>query len=182
MPALWAFFCLGQILPISFIQNLFYLALLRQPRSESETSRPTLSSATQRTFSQPWVWHTCALCFAACLALARWIGQGQRLIVVILAARLLLFAPLFIPLTDGDRGATGSLQWTLSLYHIGPQLGYLVQACIQHGVGGVLRAVHSHPAVSALGYDLVISVFSSIAWMYFGPTGNPQEILHTKSG
>ncbi|KAI9708496.1 MAG: hypothetical protein M1820_003957 [Bogoriella megaspora] len=59
VPHLWAYFLLGQILPISFTQNLFYITLLLLPRPSPElksyttTSLPTIITPILTLLSTP---------------------------------------------------------------------------------------------------------------------------------
>ena len=82
VPRLWAFFCLSQILPISFAQNLFYLALLRLPQTEHRVVAPWLSA-----FSMVLVYNLSILIAP---------HGGTLLLSGIFMARITLFSPLLL--------------------------------------------------------------------------------------
>jgi len=120
IPDLWTFFALSQILPISFAQNLFYVALLLtwpETEEEEEENQPPSSSSSsssssgnssdekiksntpsQRTlhFSKT---HSILSAAAYCLtlALAQLYASTPALVPIVLLARLCLLFPLLIP-------------------------------------------------------------------------------------
>ena len=81
MPRLWAFFCLSQILPISFTQNLFYLALSCLPQNDEH-----VAVAKNPIF-------VTLIAYSGSLVLATF---SDLLLPSILTARVSLFAPLIL--------------------------------------------------------------------------------------
>jgi len=116
IPQLWTFFALSQILPISFAQNLFYLALcLTTPEEEEEEleSEPSTKTKTktkseetktkpttpsQRILHYPKTPSILTLAtYSLTLALAQLYAHTPALIPLVLLARLALLFPLLLP-------------------------------------------------------------------------------------
>lgn len=165
IPNLWAFFALLEILPTSFAQTLFYMMLSVQPRP---------AGSPHRLLSYWPLWALLSLFYNICLGVApQYAGLGSWLVYVILAARLLLILPLFLPLSNEAPGTgTSVFKHAASLYQF---IFILALQFLWMRVGGVgegepvstalLGALDSHPAVKTLSYDLLHSV---IAFGYWG--------------
>jgi hypothetical protein len=119
IPDLWNFFALSQILPISFAQNLFYVALLltwpeteeeeeNQPPSSSNSSssssvnssdKKSKSNTTSQRILHFSKTHSILSAAAYCLtlALAQLYASTPALVPIVLLARLCLLFPLLIP-------------------------------------------------------------------------------------
>lgn len=169
IPQLWSFFCLSQILPISFAQNLFYVALLLAPEASGQLhfnkSRAVLGAAF----------------YCLCLACAQLYAGTEKLVWIILAARAVLMVPLLL---KADRFATAMTAEKVPIDRAtGEELQRIIlkTSLIMTGMKAyqaiqedftpqaVLKALSSHPAVTALGYDFILSAVSFAAWTYLGP-------------
>lgn len=169
VPQLWSFFCLSQILPISFAQNLFYVALLLSPEVDGQLH-----------FNKSWaVMGAAAYCL--CLACAQMYAGTEMLVLIILAARALLMAPLFL---KAGRFAQATPSEKVPVDRaIGDEIQRIVlkSSIIMTGMKGyqamqegfspqaIGSALFSHPAVTSLGCDFVLSALSFTAWTYLGP-------------
>jgi hypothetical protein len=164
VPRLSAFFCLSQILPITFAQNLFYLALLRLPQTEHRVAAPWGSTVLM------------AMVYNISLLIAR--HGGTWLLSGIFMARITLFSPLLLcNLLSDNTGPTdntdlmgniegGKMQQILLcsyMYIYIPRWGHAFSRS-ELPVREVLNALFEHPAVSSLGYDLILCALSFGIW------------------
>lgn len=169
IPYLWSFFCLSQILPISFAQNLFYVALLLKPESAGQIHFNKSASVGS------------AGLYCLCLACAQLMAGTEKLIPLILAARAVLMVPLFLRAgrhtsTDPNEKvpivrATGDeLQRVIlktSLIMTGMKAYQAVQEDLS--IPMIVNSLSSHPAVASLGHDFILSAISFGAWTLFRP-------------
>lgn len=91
--------------------------------------------------------------------------------MVILAARWLLILPLFLPspvefVTDSSGGNSSQPADRIHPFYVfaiiaGALIGNVLPISPSNWQG-----LHWHPAVSTLGYDSLISVVSSLVWVY----------------
>lgn len=169
IPQLWSFFCLSQILPISFAQNLFYIALLLSPQTEGQLhfnkSRAVMASAV----------------YCLCIACAQMYAGTEKLVLIILAARAVLMAPLFLKAghfattTTSEKvpidRATGDELQRIVLKTSIIMTGMKVYQAMEEGFSpqSVTSALFSHPAVASLGCDFILSAASFAAWNYLVP-------------
>ncbi|KAK4974101.1 hypothetical protein LTR66_011079 [Elasticomyces elasticus] len=163
MPMLWAFFCLAQILPISYTQNLFYIALLKQtPQKTHGVSRPSSKSLILP-----------GLAYLVCLLVAPYASGSDYLIPVILVARALLLTPGLLQLYGSPKSTVSpsqspsnrrALVW-LSCASLAVWSFTTLRTLSKHSIYEMASAVNSHPAVSALGYDFLLSIVSWAAWL-----------------
>jgi hypothetical protein len=166
IPQLWSFFCLSQILPISFAQNLFYIALLLSPQTEGQLhfnkSRAVMASGV----------------YCLCLACAQMYAGTDKLVLIILAARAVLMAPLFLKADHFativtsekvpiDRATGDELQRIVLKTSI-IMTGMKVYQAMEEGFSplSIPSAIFSHPAVASLGCDFILSALSFAAWNY----------------
>lgn len=172
VPQLWSFFCLSQILPISFAQNLFYVALLLSPdkggRFHFSKTTSVLSAAV----------------YCICLAFAQEVAGTEKLIPIILVARLVLMAPLLLEgrgdasspseQTSVDR-ATGDELQRIILKTAFIMTGFRAYQAVQEGwtIQAIGDALFSHPAVASLGCDFFISALSFAAWTVLRARSDP---------
>ena len=183
---LWAMIGVAEILPISFTQNLFYLLLLRRRRRQGQSSR-----IESKVTGMPNIWTlvTILCTYQACLMYAPFLAgkssSHSNLVLLILFARTLLLLPMFIPLYSpspsrvsaaSSRSRTGSttigsftVRDIVVIFTAVVTVGSTVHA-VREGVSlsELVRAVNTHPAVSALGYDFLISVLSWGLWYTMG--------------
>ena len=170
-PRLWVYFAVGQILPVSFSQNLFLIAGELIPGSppgedrDDEKARPDVQhhasvSPAVSTEKIKIIAIAALFCYHQCLHVAPQTVGSAMLFPVLFATRLLLLSPLFVVWLSKQR------------YEVGIFTKYLVVACSgwlladswytwwPATMEGAVDALHANPALSALGYDLLIGVGS----------------------
>ena len=154
---------MSQILPISFTQNLFYIALLQQPQTQPEwrVSRKAVVTLTGA--------------YCACLIVAPITAGTEWLIPHILLARVLLVIVQLLPWKppmpkESAKRDDGAL---LDRSALRGHLVLLVTLCgfaqaslafLETPPADIGRALFAHPAVSSLGCDFVISCISYACW------------------
>jgi hypothetical protein len=163
VPHLLAYFLLDQILPVSFTQNLFLLAV------ELKNQRRDFSVKIVEPRSEWRKWLLISMFFGA-LSIAPRVAATSSILVVLLATRFILFAPYWISRPEvkagdmGDGNALASAVSFLSLPIFGPVLAWAVY--LMFWCGYVLRdiwlALDDSPAVSALGYDFFLGAVSLV--------------------
>lgn len=165
IPHLPLYFLLAQILPVSFTQNLFLLALELARSSPNHRKAPHAPSQTQPAFSGYVV-----VTLGAFMLIDRidaYIAHSPYLTTIILMIRALLFVPLlltYIPRIHPD----ANKPWTktavtsvLASVLVGLQLRTLqAVAALDWDFPRVAAALDEHPAVGAIGYDLGLAVAS----------------------
>ncbi|KAL8854609.1 MAG: hypothetical protein Q9221_000644 [Calogaya cf. arnoldii] len=167
IPHLWAYLAVGQIIPISFAQNLFFVAMIIFPITDEGLAKQIPGPFTQ-----------CLPVAAYYIILARApssIGQPIFMSIIVLLRMLLLCPFLFRTSVFEALGiASTSMQSAQSGYSTAYILALLCSTVLfvqqtawalrQHKVGDILMAVNNSPAVSALGYDFILYVVSCAAW------------------
>lgn len=110
--------------------------------------------------------------YGACLGAAQASAGTARLIPLVLLTRLLLMTPLLLPALRSLGGTSfgSEAQLGVAILVAGMSLRLLYQTLQVNVPSTIISAASSHPAVSALGFDFVISVMSFIAWN-LTPTG-----------
>jgi hypothetical protein len=161
VPHLLAYFLLDQILPVSFTQNLFLLAV------ELKHQRRDFSAKIVEPRSE---WRNLLLIslFFGALSIAPRVAATNGILVVLLATRFILFAPYWVSrpgVKAGDMGrfnAPASDFRFLSLPMFGPILAWAVYLMFWCGYSlrVIWSALDDSPAVSALGYDFLLGVVS----------------------
>lgn len=170
LPSLWTVVALAEILPTSFALNLTFLASLSAAPAD-----PNLELAS----AAPWVIGGAG--YTICLVLAP--TAGKHLILTILVARVLLAAPALIKyriLTDEEiddykRIPAVFLGIVSAIMLITVSAVAVINAWEYYPLAGIAGAVHDHPAVSALGYDLLIALTSTAAWFIL-PSGGQKAV------
>lgn len=162
IPRLWAFAALSQILPISFAQNLFYLATLRPSGHGKEAYLPRTG-------------YVCAaIAYMACMTLAPRAFSTTYLMPLILFTRLLLVLPfLFVRVRDPNpsprktgvghntaQQIIGAIAAALTLIQIYKNDGFTIRSAAS--------SLLENPAVTALGLDLLLSNLSFLVWRATG--------------
>ena len=178
IPHLWTYFLLDQILPISFTQNLFMLAVLL--KDEAQVKRRKVEPA------KVSLQILLVLAYFTILSMAPSSVGRPRLFVVLLSTRALLFAPFVVlqpqlskrmPPSSPRQGAASKstssqtsaasyirqheARWALALT-VGYAMMQLIVGLtmIPSSIKSILFTLHDNPAVSALGYDFLIGMFS----------------------
>lgn len=169
VPYLWSFFCLSQILPTSFAQNLFYIALLLAPEKPGQLHFNKSASVGSAGF------------YCICLACAQLMAGTEKLIPLILAARIALMVPFFLKgghhaSNDPDDKvpivrATGDELQRIVLKTSMIMTGMKAYQAVQEDVSipMIISSLTSHPAVASLGYDFILSGLSFAAWTLIRP-------------
>ena len=169
IPHLWAYASISQILPVSFAQNLFFLAMLVSPAAEQS--------------EMVWVPHPILLLVSLVIyyvfvGVAPYMIGTNAFIGVVITIRLLLFCPLYLPMivpSDSGKEYLKARDTQRIFRRIIGYVGicsvvlFVVQTSmtlreIGFNISRVLGAIHDSPAVSALGYDYVLSLVSAGIW------------------
>jgi hypothetical protein len=175
IPHLFAYFLLDQILPVSLAQNLFLLGMIFREEEEAEDEEdedqpiPTAATLYPATVSLQCA---VALTYLGVVAAAPYSVATRYFFPVLFATRILLFAPYQAvgPVQQKSRsgqvhpGRPGSLTkeygWFFALVLVGGVLMQLAQTARTSRFAGILAALNCNPAVSALGYDVLIGLAS----------------------
>lgn len=184
---LWAYMLLGQLVAISVASNLFYLAIcLSTPRSRSEKSNSSL-------LAPPILWISVLLSLIT-------VGvsplTSER---TFLPNLLLMHALLFVPFMSNPTpnlagkngfsikirtlyGITTVLVLVLRLRTILSALSYIPQEAktLKMVVVMAWRVLHSHPAQSSIGWDVVWTTISFFVWKILGVRMQTQDSLGPK--
>ena len=169
IPHLWAYASISQILPVSFAQNLFYLAMLVSPAAEKD--------------EVVWLPHPMLLLVSLAIyyvfvGLAPYMVGMNAFIGMVITIRLLLLCPLYLPMIVPGDSAKEYLKARDTQRIFRRIIGYLgicstalfvvqtVSTFREFGfdISRVLDAIHDSPAISALGYDYVLSLVSAGLW------------------
>ena len=169
IPHLWAYASISQILPVSFAQNLFFLAMLVSPAAEED--------------EMVWVPHPRLLpvslaTYYVFVGLAPYLVGMNAFIGAVITLRLLLLCPLYLPMILPGNSGKEYLKARDTQRIFPKTIGYVgtcsavlfvVQTVMTFrevglNVSRVLEAIHDNPAISALGYDYVLSLVSSGLW------------------
>lgn len=171
IPQLWAYAFISQILPISFAQNLFFLAMLLNP----------VANPNQQIWTPTPLIQLLPLAAYYVFVLAAPFVAGTSVFVgVVIFIRLLLFGPLILPAVVRQGGGQSYLtprkaSWAdggpFQFIGICSALLWLLQTFVAFKDNGlqisrILGAVNDSPAVSALGYDYVLSLASLGIWAF----------------
>lgn len=187
---LWAYMLLGQIVAISVAANLFYLAcLLAQP--------PTLKSDIRSAKAGPRLWLSVLLSLVT-VAISPMTSQ-RSFLPNLLVMHSLLFVPLLpghttfmegnLPAKEGDSTTNEDteeekfsirvkylyriVQLASAAIHIRTALTtvkYLQQGSFgSHIAEAAWKVLHSHPAQSSIGWDVVWTSISFVAWIATRP-------------
>ncbi|KAL9031723.1 MAG: hypothetical protein Q9196_000271 [Gyalolechia fulgens] len=167
VPHLWAYLFIGQILPISFAQSLFCIAMILFPVSDPS-----------RIVKVPGPLAQCVplLAYSLFVFSAPLVADKPAFMPVIIIIRLLLLCPFicrippFQVLASKSVSAHGIHSGYLYSYFLGllcslvlyVQQTYMAMA--ENGLGTTLAAINSNPAVSALGYDFILYIVLYSAW------------------
>ncbi|KAL9096378.1 MAG: hypothetical protein Q9165_001375 [Trypethelium subeluteriae] len=162
VPHLWAYFALGQILPISFTLNLFFITLLCLPKTEArkvEKDREIGSTGSSSPFATLGAYGIGALFLVVLFYLSN-LQASRWFMELFLVMRLLLFAPYLIHTVAGN----GS--WEFPLDPVWELMGGLflglwvviLKLVVIDGQNAVdvVAAARNNPAVRAYVDDMLI--------------------------
>lgn len=172
VPHLWAYLCIGQILPISFAQSLFFVAMILFPVPDAS-----------RMMKVPGLPVQCLPLLAYYLFVfsAPFVLNEPAFVSVVFVIRLLLLCPFVfrIPLFEVFSPKSIAASSIHSGYLASYNLGFLCSLilCIQqtyvamneNSFTTILTAINRDPAVSALGFDFVLYVVLCATWATFNP-------------
>ena len=180
IPHLWAYLAVGQILPISFAQNLFFVAMILFPISDEQgRGAPQIPGPVTQ----------CLPVAAYYILLARAptsIGNPISMSIIIVLLRILLLCPSLLLRASvffEALGVTSTATSTQDAQSGGYTTSYILAlfcssvlflqqtawALRGHKVGEILTAINSSAAVSALGYDFIWYVVSCTVWFLTSP-------------
>ena len=184
---------LGQIVAISFAMNLSFLAMLlwepelgHQRRVQGEQGEGYLAR-TSYIFFSTYILYIAFLgaTFASIFYIPSFVGTSSFL-PLLTVPHILLFLPVTIPqywrqidLTpDGQPQTTNSV---MTVYHltVGPSIILFVRATYlalrdqeSGGALNIFNELRSHPAVSSVGWDVILCFLSAAFWASIGNTGS----------
>ncbi|KAL6708968.1 hypothetical protein ACN47E_002095 [Coniothyrium glycines] len=170
----WVFMLLGQIVAISFATNLFFLTLLFTPPIRSQ---PT-SALQQRTWLGPWLINLVAILATAypamLLADEHYWHHPTAFMPVLLAPHVALLLLPLARIVIPEKYLVESVPfvnkvytylWALVLGNASLMLAWTtVTAYSYGGFQSVIHALHEHPAVSSVGYDVIFCWISWLSW------------------
>ena len=166
---LWYYAFISQILPLSFAQNLFFLAMLlmpiKNPNQKIWTPTPVIQLLPLATY------------FIFIFTIPFTAGTGF-FIGVVIVIRLLLFTPFILPIIVPEGGGTSYLTPRKSSWVDAGPFGFIaicsallwsVQTFMalresEYSVSRITAARDHNPAVSALAYDYILSLVSLGVW------------------
>ena len=165
---MWAYAFISQILPVSFAQNLFFLAMLMktQPKPGNNVWAPF-----------PILQVIPLIEYSVLVAIAPYTVGTSYFMTVVASIRVLLFWPFLLatvlPRQLGTYLHSQKIQENnMRIYQTIAILSIAI-FCIQtlstlmyngFSFGAVLAALNSDPSVSALGYDYILCLVSTGTW------------------
>ena len=166
----WAYTVIAQILPISFAQNLFSLAMLMRPKTKQPAEIWTPSLVYR---AVP------PLVYLIFVAIAPYLASARIFLAIVIVIRLLLLCPLlleyFLPEEFGSKSSPVSAEalerGLFSYYFFGASYLLIFQVAVTMFSNGfnlhrMLAAINDDPSVSTLGYDYLLSLISFATWYY----------------
>lgn len=165
----------GQIVAISFASNLFFLAILARDTVEAPATTSNTKPRRTKSFmsirsTKFWnviiLWAT----LQAALPIPSQIGQPWYLLRL-LAPHVLAFAPMVISeCVEEEAGETSEPMWLVKLAVLLVPLLQASMAVWRQGgnVSTVMTALYEHPAVSSVGWDVILCWVSYTAWFILG--------------
>lgn len=166
IPRLWTFAALSQILPISFAQNLCYIALLHRPDERDTTTAVPLQTLLPSLVTYAWLVST---------AIPQAVQTGGTL-PIILATRTTLLLPLVLSkevvstYSPASRTSVTARYFQTCVLALAVAFGMYqtyIATVAGHSLASVFLGLFDHPAVTSLGMDFIISVFSFGVWQYY---------------
>ncbi|KAK0186739.1 hypothetical protein F5146DRAFT_142280 [Armillaria mellea] len=158
----WAYMLLGQVVAISVAANLFHLAILLSPQYSKPKPRG----------GAPYVLWVPVLCSLLNVLISPFTNE-ETFLPNLLAMHAVLMLPLLLP----SAGRSFSMSYS-SLYSI-----ILISAAVMQlkttylaisetdfpsFLASTFETLHSHPAQSSIGYDVVWTTLSFVAWVRLG--------------
>ena len=163
---LWAYFVLDQILPVSYIQNLFLIAtsLMETPKSKPPKQAPGLTWQ----LAPLLTYMVCLIAAPHCVGTS-WFFPVLFLTRLLLFSRLIDLRPSAKPELSGDSASMTpafplfeDYKWTTVYFCLGAWVLSVIHLTQAMPFLEALAAINFNPAVSALGYDLLIGLASLV--------------------
>ena len=163
---LWAYFILDQILPVSYTQNLFLIAisLMDLPSSKQLRQAPGLT----RQLAPLLAYMVCLIAMPYCVGTS-WFFPVLFLTRFLLFSRMIELRPGVKP-ESSEKSASVTpafplfedYKWTIVYFCLGAWVLSVVHLTQAMPFQGALAAVNFNSAVSALGYDLLVGLASLV--------------------
>jgi hypothetical protein len=146
---------LGQVVAISFVMNLFFVAVLLHPRSEAAVAREAARE------SRGWLASLVGVSYWFIYLAPDAVGTG-RFLPYLLVPHVLLLLPCVVSGMAGGGATEYALSGMMSVV-------YHAKVLNEVGVDGTLpgrlwRELYAHPAVSSVGWDVIMVIISVAAW------------------
>ncbi len=163
---------IGQILPVSFAQSLFFIAMILMPMPKHSRVMHVPTILVQRL--------PLAAYYIFVLSAPFNVGK-PGFIPIIVVIRVLLICPFVfrLPFLRSLGHNAVSAQRVHAGYSASYKLALLCSAVLflqhtalvvnQHGISQSLAAVNSNPAVSALGHDFLLYAVITCLWLGYNP-------------
>jgi hypothetical protein len=156
IPHLWQYFVLNQILPISFTQNLFCVALLLTQQESIDEKLLSSKRIVQRLTVSAYI--------LSLLAVPRTLGSGV-FFIALFCTRAILLSPYFLlepAIPRGGKVGSGKGSKTFfSETFLAVSLAALLHGFQTWKAGpSAFKALHENSAVATLGYDYLIALAS----------------------
>ena len=175
---LWIYMLLGQIVAISYVMNLLFIAILASDqdeppaepkRAEADKRKPSLEATATAYSSGRAYLYSASIMLTLAIIYKVPSTVGTRLFLpMLLIPHLLLFLP--VSLSGFARAKAGSLDvdfWTIIAFGTGLfiRTTYRVLQDSRYDKGLFLNELRSHPAVSSVGWDVVFCWLSTCVWL-----------------
>jgi hypothetical protein len=172
---------LGQVAAVSFASNLFFLAVLLSPPLR-QAREHNIAAAKPLTWT--WTWTPPLILQAApiaitiiSVALMPYFSKSSHFLTNLLVPHLLLFVPpllcRIVPRSWGKECISSSEcdRYYSRIYRTIYFCALLLQAKVTvdalgqpRGIWGIFEALYEHPAVSSVGWDVILCAVSWCMW------------------
>ncbi|KAK0458181.1 uncharacterized protein EV420DRAFT_383811 [Desarmillaria tabescens] len=156
----WAYMLLGQVVAISVAANLFYLAILLSP----QYSKPK-----QKGVAPSILW--APVLFSLVNVFISPFTNEETFLPNLLTMHAVLMLPLLLPPAGHSSAISYSLLYSIILASAVVMRLKTTYLAISEGdsfLASVFETLHSHPAQSSIGYDVVWTTISFVAWARLG--------------
>ena len=164
----WAYMLLGQVVAISVASNLFYLAISLAPPPKSKKTGPS--------YAHPSLWISVLLSLVT-VGITPFTNE-RTFLPNLLVMHVLILLPLLAPSRSTSfslrirtlYGITTLFAFLLHLRTIGSALALIPPSnrAFKNLVFIAWDVLHSHPAQSSIGWDVVWTTFSFLVWQVLG--------------
>ncbi|KAJ5380746.1 uncharacterized protein N7496_003174 [Penicillium cataractarum] len=205
IPHVWAYMLLGQIVAISFAQNLFFATILvsRQPRSTDGTKKDKSDAEDSiAAWSPPWYSEVLPVAISLIsTVLVPTVAHTKHFMLMLLVPHLFLFVPAILRPSQSStikthgkghseertiRRYVSFFQWyTVACVAIQAHSTFLVLQGMGQDISveslrtlavNLPSVIYEHPAVSSVSWDVVYCTITAVAWIAVNG-GNPKRML-----